>query len=49
DPYWWVNLALFFLSCVAIAGIFGAVTVSKKIFFVQGLPAIIGILLLLFI
>ncbi len=49
NPFWWVNVALFFLSCVAVAGIFGAATVSKKIFFVQGLPALIGILLLLFI
>ncbi|MBO6571915.1 DUF1304 domain-containing protein [bacterium] len=49
NPYWWFNVGLFFLSCVAVAGIFGAATVSKKIFFVQGLPALIGILLLIFV
>ncbi len=47
DPIWSTNIALFFLSCVAIAGIYGAWSVSKKIFFIQALPALIGILLLL--
>ncbi len=42
---WSANIALFFLSCVLIAGIYGAVSVSKKIFFVQGLPAVLGIIL----
>lgn len=39
-------IRLFFLSCVAIAGIFGAATVSKKIFFVQALPALIALVVL---
>lgn len=43
---WHFNVALFFLCCVAIAGIYGALTAAKKIFFVQALPALIGILLL---
>lgn len=46
DAIWSKNIALFFLSCVAIAGIFGAYSVSKKIFFVQAFPAILGILIL---
>ena len=33
---------IFFLSCVIVAGVFGAVTVNRKIFFVQALPAIIA-------
>ena len=33
------DVALFFLGCVIIAGIFGAVTVSRRIVFVQALPA----------
>ena len=41
---WSMNIRLFFLACVAIAGIFGALTASKKIFFVQALPALIAIL-----
>ncbi|MEO8079490.1 MAG: DUF1304 domain-containing protein [Caldimonas sp.] len=38
---------LFFLGCVIVAGVFGAATVSRKIFFVQALPAIVGVLLML--
>jgi putative membrane protein len=44
---WNVNVSLFFLSCVAIAGIYGTFTASKKIFMVQALPALITILLIL--
>ncbi|WP_190810167.1 DUF1304 domain-containing protein [Flagellimonas sp. S3867] len=44
---WQLYVALFFLGCVAVAGVFGAVTASKKIFTVQALPALIGIVLLL--
>lgn len=47
DPQWQFNVAMFFLSCVAIAGIFGAITANKRIFFVQALPAIFAITLLL--
>lgn len=47
DIQWSNNIALFFLSCVAIAGIYGAMSVSKKIFYIQALPAIITIILLL--
>ena len=38
---------IFFLSCVIIAGIFGAFTVSKRIFYIQALPALIGLVILL--
>ena len=38
---------IFFLSCVIIAGIFGAQTVSKRIFFIQAVPAILALVLLL--
>jgi putative membrane protein len=41
------SVKLFFLGCVLIAGVFGAVTVSRKIFFVQGLPAAIGLALVM--
>jgi putative membrane protein len=36
----------FFLSCVIVAGSFGAVTVSRRIFLVQALPAILALGLL---
>ena len=48
DPEWKFNVSLFFLSCVAIAGIYGAISASKKIFYVQALPALIAIILLSF-
>ncbi len=35
---WWV--AVFFLACVTVAGIVGALTVNKRIFFIQAAPAI---------
>jgi putative membrane protein len=38
---------IFFLSCVIIAGIFGAMTVSKRIFYIQAIPAILGLLVVL--
>lgn len=46
DP-WTDNIALFFLGCVAVAGIYGAATASKKILYVQTVPAAIGIALIL--
>ena len=42
DPMWSANVRLFFLGCVAVAGTYGALTVSKKIFFAQALPAIVA-------
>jgi putative membrane protein len=38
---------IFFLACVIIAGVYGAVTVSRKILYVQALPAIVALILLL--
>ncbi len=46
DPVWKQNISYFFLGCVLIAGIYGAITADRKIFFVQGLPALLAILLL---
>jgi len=46
DLLWQQNVALFFLSCVAIAGIYGAFTASRKIFFVQAMPALMAIVIL---
>lgn len=36
-----IHIATFFLSCIVVAGIYGAMIASKKIFFIQALPAII--------
>ena len=38
---------LFFLACVLIAGIYGAITASRRILFVQAIPAAIGAALVL--
>lgn len=37
----------FFLTCVVIAGIYGSITAKRSILFTQGLPAAIGLGLLL--
>jgi putative membrane protein len=47
DAIWSSNVAFFFLVCVLVAGIYGAITVSKRIFFVQSVPAILGIVSIL--
>ncbi|MEO0573159.1 MAG: DUF1304 domain-containing protein [Bacteroidota bacterium] len=44
DSDWSMNIAIFFLGCVAMAGIYGAISVSKRIFYIQGVPALLGIL-----
>lgn len=48
DEIWSKNVALFFLGCVIVAGTYGSVTASRKIFFVQALPAILALILVLF-
>lgn len=40
------QLANFFLGCVLLAGMYGAVTASKKILYIQALPALITLLVL---
>ncbi|MDC7999162.1 DUF1304 domain-containing protein [Gilvibacter sediminis] len=47
DQVWADKVAHFFLSCVLVAGIYGTISVSKKIFLVQGIPALIGQILLI--
>src|SRR6266850_3969740 len=42
-----VSLKVFFLTCVVIAGVFGARTVSPRILVVQALPAALALLLVL--
>lgn len=33
------SVKVFFLACVAVAGVYGAITVNRKILFVQAVPA----------
>ncbi len=49
DPAWSQKVALFFVGCVAVAGIYGGLTASKWIFLTQGLPAVITLVVLLFL
>jgi putative membrane protein len=42
-----LQVKLFFVSCVLIAGIYGGITAKRSILLVQALPALIGLLLLL--
>ena len=41
------HIQMFFLVCVIVAGIYGGLTVSKRIMIVQGGPALLGLLALL--
>jgi putative membrane protein len=39
------SVKVFFLACVLVAGIFGGLTASRKILWIQALPAAIGLVL----
>jgi putative membrane protein len=43
------DISLFFLSCVIIAGIYGAYSTKKvRLFYIQSIPAIFALLLIIF-
>jgi putative membrane protein len=42
-----MSIKVFFTACVLIAGIFGGLTASRKILYIQALPALITLILLL--
>lgn len=42
------DFKVYFLSCVIIAGIYGAMTASRKILFIQAAPGIIALLLVIY-
>lgn len=39
---------IYFLLCVVVAGVYGAATASRKILYVQALPGLLGLLLVIF-
>ncbi|TPG67495.1 DUF1304 domain-containing protein [Hymenobacter nivis] len=45
DPAWQRYVAYFFLGCVAVAGLYGAATSSRRILYVQTLPALVALVL----
>ena len=42
-----LDIKIFFLSCVIVAGIFGGITAKTSILFTQGLPALLAFTLVL--
>jgi putative membrane protein len=42
-----IQVKVFFLACVIVAGLFGGATVNRKILFVQAIPGILALALLL--
>ena len=40
-----VQVIRFFLGCVIVAGAYGAATVSRRILYVQAVPAVVGLVL----
>ncbi len=48
DTNYGTQIMIFFLSCVIIAGIYGAYSTKKiKLFYIQGIPAIFALILTL--
>ena len=41
------SIKVFFLGCVLVAGLYGAATASRKILFIQAMPAALGLSLVL--
>ncbi len=41
------DIRIFFLTCIVIAGVYGAITVNRRIAYVQAAPAALGLLLVL--
>ena len=42
-----VHIQMFFLACVIVAGTYGGLTVSRRILYLQGGPALLALLVLL--
>ncbi|MCL4744464.1 MAG: DUF1304 domain-containing protein [Burkholderiaceae bacterium] len=43
-----LQVKVFFLACILVAGLYGAATASRKILFIQAIPASVGLALLYF-
>ena len=42
-----LGVKVFFLTCVLVAGLYGAATANRRILYVQAMPAALGLLLVL--
>lgn len=47
DKIWRINVGACFLLFVAVAGVFGAATVSPRIMVIQTVPAVLGLVFLM--
>jgi len=47
DPQFAWQIQMFFLACVAVAGIYGAITAKRSILFIQTVPAVIAMIAVL--
>lgn len=45
DVQWATYVATFFLGCIAVAGIYGAITAQRSILYIQTIPAAIALVL----
>lgn len=43
------KLAVFFLGCVIVAALYGGYSVGRKILFIQGIPAVLALLTIVFL
>lgn len=46
DVHWATSVATFFLCCIGVAGIYGAITAQWSILYIQTVPAIVALALL---
>lgn len=44
-----LDVQVFFLTCVVVAGVFGGFTAKRSIIYVQALPAVVALTLVLFV
>ena len=47
DPLVGEQIQIFFLACVLVAGVYGGLTVKRRILYVQALPALLALLAVL--
>ena len=47
DSSWSFNVSAFFLGCIIVAGIYGGLTVQKSVFYMQAVPALLAMVVLL--
>ncbi len=43
DPDFGMQIKIFFIACVIMAGLYGAYSVNKRIFLFQGVPAVLAL------